>query len=275
MRSPFIAVVALVFALALLAHAGPVIVIDPGHGGEYIAGKSDSTQEGDGASYNNTQTASRKYLEKELTLAYAKAVQKALETDEKAKALGVKVVLTRDVDKHLSAMERAAVAVRESAAVFLSIHFNASMNHRAEGTRMFFVSEAHPDWEFMHFTNQYEARDRRFCDMVCTATAGALQPFGGKPQGRMVYGDVRDRKDGLRMLGFARIDTHLHNATMGLLEVEFMDNPAVEAWLLSDENKARAEKATGEAVAKAIVEWLSLPPEQRDHTAKARKAPER
>ncbi len=265
-------------SLALLHSAlvaGPVVVIDPGHGGELIKGKSDSTQEGDGASWNNTQTASGKVLEKDLILAYSLAVKAALERSETAKALGVKVVLTREDDRHLSAMERAAVAVRESADVFLSIHFNASPTHKAEGTRAFFVSAEHRDWEFMHFTNAYEDRDRKFCERICAATANALQPFGGKPEKRMVYGDVRDRVDGLRMLGFARQDTHLHAAAMGLLEVEFMDNPDVEKWLLSDANKARAEKATAEAIAAAICEWLSLPPAERDHTTKARKAPGR
>jgi N-acetylmuramoyl-L-alanine amidase len=273
MRSIYSALVLLIFITRL--DAGPVVVIDPGHGGELIKGKSDSTQEGDGASWNNTRTASGRPLEKELTLSYSLAVQAAFARSEQAKALGVKVVLTRETDKHLSAMERAAVAVREDADVFLSIHFNASPTHKAEGTRAFFVSAEHPDWEFMHFTNAYEDRDRRFCDTICAATANALQPFGGKPERRMVYGDVRDRKDGLRMLGFARQDTHLHNAAIALLEVEFMDNPDVEKWLLSEENKARAEKAVAEALVKSICDWLSLPPEQRDIVAKARKAPGR
>jgi len=188
--------------------------------------------------------------------------------------LKIRVVLTRDGDVHLSAMERAAIAVRESADVFLSIHFNAA-NGKAEGTRTFFVAADHPDWEFMHFTNAYEARDRRFSELICQQVANALQPFGGKPEKRTTHGDVRDRKDGLRLLGFARQDTHLHNAAMGLLEVEFIDNPAVEAWLVSDANKVNVERAVAEAIVNATCDWLSLPATERDIVEKARKAPGR
>jgi N-acetylmuramoyl-L-alanine amidase len=269
-----LAVVVVVLTTKLPSHAQFTVVIDPGHGGMHVAGKSDSTQEGDGASWNNARTATKKLFEKDLTLSYALAVKQAFERSDRARALKIRVVLTREQDVHLSAMERAAVAVRESADVLLSIHFNAA-NGKAEGTRAFFVSEDHPDWEFMHFTNAYEARDRRFCEMICQHVANALQPFGGKPEKRVVYGDVRDRKDGLRLLGFARQDTHLRNATMGLLEVEFIDNPAVEAWLVSDTNKANVERAAAEGIVSATCDWLSLPPAERDLVPKARKAPGR
>jgi N-acetylmuramoyl-L-alanine amidase len=260
--------------LALFSHAQFTVVIDPGHGGTHIAGKSDSTQEGDGASWNNARTATKKLFEKDLTLSYALAAKQAFERSDRARDLKIRVVLTRDRDVHLSAMERAAVAVRESADILLSIHFNAA-NGKAEGTRAFFVSADHPDWEFMHFSNPYEGRDRRFCEMVCQQVAGALQPFGGKPEKRMVYGDVRDRKDGLRLLGFARQDTHLHNAAISLLEIEFIDNPAVEAWLVSDANKVNVERAAAEGIVNATCDWFSLPAAERDVVQKARKAPGR
>jgi N-acetylmuramoyl-L-alanine amidase len=270
-----LAAVALVLLIAVLpTQAQFTVVIDPGHGGTHIAGKSDSTQEGDGASWNNAKTATKKLLEKDLTLSYALAVKQAFERSERARVLKIRVVLTRDRDVHLGAMERAAVAVRESADMLLSIHFNAA-NGKAEGTRAFFVSADHPDWEFMHFANPYEARDRRFCEMICQSVANALQPFGGKPEKRMVYGDVRDRKDGLRLLGFARQDTHLYNAAIGLLEVEFIDNPDVEAWLVSDASKAIVEKAAAEAIVNATCDWFSLPAAERDFVQKARKAPGR
>ena len=253
-----------------MLRAGFVVVIDPGHGGTAIAGKSDSTQEGDGASWNNARTASGKYLEKELTLSYSLAIKRAFAADARAKELGIKVVLTRETDVHLSAMERAAVAVRESADVMLSVHFNAA-NGKAEGTRVYYSSADHPDWEYMHFANAYEARDRKFCDLVGLHVANAFQPFGGKPEKRLTAGDVKDRKDGLRLLGFVRQDTHMRNAAVGLLEVEFIDNPAVEVWLVSDANKAKVEQAAAEGVVRAVCEWFSQPPEARDVVTKARK----
>ena len=46
-----------------ISFAGFTVVIDPGHGGAAIPGKSDSTQEGDGASWNNAHSATKKLLE--------------------------------------------------------------------------------------------------------------------------------------------------------------------------------------------------------------------
>jgi N-acetylmuramoyl-L-alanine amidase len=257
-----------------LSFAGFTVVIDPGHGGAAIPGKSDSTQEGDGASWNNAHSATQKLLEKDLTLSYALAVKRAIEASAKAREMQIRVVLTRETDVHHSAMERAAVAVRESADVLLSIHFNAA-NGKAEGTRAYYCSAEHPAWQFMHFTNAYEARDKKFCETVAAAVAQSLASFGGKPEKHAVKGDVDDRKDGLRILGYARQDTHLRNAALALLEIEFIDNPDVETWLLSDANKPKTEQAVGEAVTQALCEWFSQPPAARDIVEKARKSPGR
>ena len=183
-----------------LAFAGFTVVIDPGHGGTDVLGKSDSTQEGDGASWNNAYSASRKYMEKELTLSFARAIKQAIEASPQARTLQIRAVLTRDSDVHLSAMERAAVAVRESADVLLSIHFNAA-NGKAEGTRAFYCAAEHPAWQFMHFTNAYEVRDKRFCEAIASEVARALAPFGGKPEKRLVQSDAGARKDGRRHHG--------------------------------------------------------------------------
>ena len=65
-RARFIAVGALVlFFGASLVFAGFTVVIDPGHGGTLVPGKSDSSQEGDGASWNNAHSATKKLLEKD------------------------------------------------------------------------------------------------------------------------------------------------------------------------------------------------------------------
>ncbi len=265
--------IALCFSTSV-AFAAFTVVIDPGHGGTPIPGKTDSTQEGDGASWNNAHSASRKFLEKELTLSFARAIKQAIEASPQARALQIRVVLTRDSDVHLSAMERAAVAVRESADVLLSIHFNAA-NGKAEGTRAFYCAAEHPAWQFMHFTNAYEVRDKRFCEALAAEVAFALAPFGGKPEKRLVQADATDRKDGLRILGYSRQDTHLRNAALGLLEVEFIDNPEVEKWLLSEANKTKVEQATGEAVARALCEWFAPSNQARDLVDKARKSPGR
>ena len=110
--------------------------------------------------------------------------------------------------------------------------------------------------------------------LTCPLTAAGAE-LGGKPEKRVVVEDVSDRKDGLRILGYARQDTHMRNAALGLLEVEFIDNPTVDGWLLSASNKPKTEQAVGEGVVRAICAWLEQPPATRDYVEKARKAPGR
>ena len=86
------------------------IVIDPGHGGHDPArtGKSIS--------------------EAELVLDVALRVEKLLQ-----KVPGTEVILTRRTDEFVPLQERTAIANREGADLFLSIHANASANPSARG----------------------------------------------------------------------------------------------------------------------------------------------
>ena len=78
------------------------ICLDPGHGG------IDS---------GNTQ---RRHQEKRLTLALALAVS------GKLRQAGVKVVMTREADKAVKLSSRAALALRQKADLFVSLHFNSA-----------------------------------------------------------------------------------------------------------------------------------------------------
>ncbi|MEO0416779.1 MAG: N-acetylmuramoyl-L-alanine amidase, partial [Verrucomicrobiota bacterium] len=113
------------------------VVIDPGHGGQMVRGVSDGSQKGYGSSANNATSARYGLLEKNLTLEYSMAAKAAFAASPRAQALGIDVKLTREEDISLSALSRAARAVQASADVFVSIHFNASSSHTAEGTTAF------------------------------------------------------------------------------------------------------------------------------------------
>jgi N-acetylmuramoyl-L-alanine amidase len=95
------------------------IVIDPGHGGH------DPGAKGAGA----TEAA--------LVLDIALRLEKLLE-----KVPGVEVVLTRRTDEFVSLQERTAIANRESADLFLSIHANASNVAQARGIETYFLNFA-------------------------------------------------------------------------------------------------------------------------------------
>ena len=95
------------------------IVIDAGHEGH------DPGAHGNGLN------------EAELTLDVALRVQKLLE-----KQPGVEVVMTRDTDVFIPLQERTAIANREGADLFLSIHANASRNVQARGVETYFLNFA-------------------------------------------------------------------------------------------------------------------------------------
>jgi N-acetylmuramoyl-L-alanine amidase len=95
------------------------VVIDAGHGGH------DPGAQGNGVN------------ESELTLDVATRLGKLLE-----KQPGVEVVMTRDTDVFVPLEERTAIANREGADLFLSIHANASRNPRAQGVETYFLNFA-------------------------------------------------------------------------------------------------------------------------------------
>ncbi len=101
------------------------IVIDPGHGGHDPGAKS------------------RGLSEAELVLDVALRLEKLL-----AKEPGVEVVMTRRSNVFIPLEERTAIANREGADLFLSIHANASRNSKARGVETYFLNFAStPDAE--------------------------------------------------------------------------------------------------------------------------------
>ena len=95
------------------------VVIDAGHGGH------DPGAQGNGVN------------EAELTLDVATRLSRLLQ-----KQPGVEVVMTRDTNTFVPLEERTAIANREGADLFLSIHANASRNPKARGVETYFLNFA-------------------------------------------------------------------------------------------------------------------------------------
>jgi N-acetylmuramoyl-L-alanine amidase len=95
------------------------VVIDAGHGGH------DPGAHGNGIN------------EADLVLDVALRLRKLL-----TEQAGVDVVMTRDTDVFIPLEERTAIANRESADLFLSIHANASRNAKARGVETYFLNFA-------------------------------------------------------------------------------------------------------------------------------------
>lgn len=102
-----------------VGHAGrPIIVIDPGHGGE------------DPGTLGNGELR-----EKDIVLDIAKRLAAILDSRG-----GYDTRLTRKGDYFVSLRKRKSIANEAGGHVFVSIHANSAPNHRACGTEIFFVS---------------------------------------------------------------------------------------------------------------------------------------
>lgn len=121
------ATLAVVFALAPLrsqdvrSQGAPVprstvIVIDAGHGGEDVGVRSPSGVE-----------------EKQLTLEVAQTLKSRIEA-----ALGLRVIMTRDDDRLLTADERAAAANASGGGLFISLHANAAPAAAVSGAEVYY-----------------------------------------------------------------------------------------------------------------------------------------
>lgn len=101
----------------------PLVVIDAGHGGH------DPGASGGGGE-----------REKELTLLLARSLRDALLADGK-----VRVALTRDSDRFLVLEERADIAHRLGADLFVSVHADAAQNEAAQGATVYTLSDKASD----------------------------------------------------------------------------------------------------------------------------------
>jgi N-acetylmuramoyl-L-alanine amidase len=108
----------------------PIVLIDPGHGGRDPGAP--------GISGN--------IREKDLTLAMAKELADLLEQRGR-----VRVALTREDDKYLTLDQRASIARRLQAGLFLSLHMDSAPNPLAKGATVYSLSDVASSAEAARF----------------------------------------------------------------------------------------------------------------------------
>ncbi len=104
------------------------VVIDPGHGGKDPG----------------AITRNGKYKEKNITLSVALKLGNMI----KAKYPDMKVIYTRSTDKYVELSQRAAIANRNKADLFISIHVNSAKATQARGTETFVMGAHKSDDNF-------------------------------------------------------------------------------------------------------------------------------
>jgi N-acetylmuramoyl-L-alanine amidase len=205
------------------------VVIDPGHGGHDPGAKTKGLTEAD------------------LVLDVALRLEKLLSKQD-----GFEVVLTRRLDTFVPLEERTAIANRQGADLFLSIHANASTNTSARGVETYFLNlTANPEAErvaarenaassrsmnqlpdivkAIALNNKIE-ESRDFASMIQTALASQLQKT-----------DSQVRNLGVKQAPFMV----LLGATMPsvLAEISFITNRQEAAMLKTDKYRQRIAEA--------------------------------
>jgi len=108
------------------ARGRPIVVIDAGHGGRDPGAIS----------------VSGEVSEKDLTLALARELRDDLLKDGR-----VRVAMTRNDDRYLTLDQRAAVARRLNAGMFVSLHIDSAPNPLARGATVYSLSDVASDAE--------------------------------------------------------------------------------------------------------------------------------
>ena len=207
------------------------VVIDPGHGGLVDVG---------GSSKNNAVSASG-VLEKNITLRMAFLVRDALAELASVGGHTIKVILTRSTDKNLSLSDRAKVARTNRADILVSIHCNG-FNRTVRGTETLISLKA---------INSNHAADKALAQRVQRAAFNAIKAHdaGAKDRG------VKDQKLG-----------GLNEASLGLktrgcmIELEFIDVPAVDKLLNIGPKSPEVRADIAKAIAGAIIDDLKANP---------------
>jgi N-acetylmuramoyl-L-alanine amidase len=112
------------------ARGRPIVVIDAGHGGRDPG----------------AQSVSGEASEKDVTLALARELR-----DDLVKRGRVRVAMTRDDDRYLKLDDRAAVARRLNAEMFISIHADSAPNPLARGASVYSLSDVASDPDAARF----------------------------------------------------------------------------------------------------------------------------
>ncbi len=228
-----------------VCYAG-VILLDPGHGGEDFGAKVETKA-------TATQPGQTIY-EKDLTL------QVALRIRDELKKLGQQVFLTRSLDRKLTLPERAELADKVQADIFISVHMNSYFHGRSRGLETYYLDNHHDgairkveQAENMVDPNADEVVQKILLDLIIERTVETSKKLGHLVHESIMHKlgpkyKVIDR--GLRPGLFFVLALAKRPAL--LLEMGFMSNPKDLNMLLSEE----FQEQYAQAIAQGIIQYL-------------------
>ncbi len=219
-----------------------IVVIDAGHGGS----KPSGSQKARTLSSPNNARSPGGLLEKDLTLELAQKVIGCLNSLPAARKAGLRAIPTRTGDVNPDFAARAKVAADQGALIFVSIHFNAVPARSAKASGTLGIVQ-------MKSRNPHYQTDVAFASRLTKAANQAIRTW--LPASRALpTGDDHELHGGMGSNLFHQLRAQMKSPiTACFLEVEFMDNPAVEAAILKG-NRSKVFDAVAAALAQSIVE---------------------
>ena len=209
------------------------VVIDPGHGGNSPSGNlKDFT-----LSSPNNATCPSGSKEKDLTLELSKQIRESLKTR------GINCVLTRETDDNPDFRQRADTASDANPDYVVSIHFNASSDHKALGTVAMIQNQKR---------NPNFGNDLRFAKGLTDAVSKTVCRFIEHSKSRVPIDDSH-LHGGAGSDFFHQLSSHenLHKTPKCFLEVEFIDNEDADKKLIACREKAFP------AISESFAEFIS------------------
>lgn len=217
--------------------SGPIVVLDPGHGGGDVGATSAFGGE-----------------EKEITLDIARRVKAILE-----RRYQLKVQLTREDDTFVPLARRTAFANRKEGSVFVSLHVNASENHDADGLEAYYLDNTNDEASRKLAERENGIVPGQAVDDLSFMLSDLIQ--SGKLEDsilltRAVESGIRSKilpaHRGLRSLGvkkapfFVLVGAHM---PCSLVEMFFVDNPTEGRKLQNDTFRSALASGIAEGIA--------------------------
>jgi N-acetylmuramoyl-L-alanine amidase len=217
-----------------IARGRPIVVIDAGHGGRDPGATSVSGQ----------------VREKELTLALAQSLR-----DELVKRGRVRVAMTRDDDRYLTLDDRAAVARRLNAAMFVSVHIDSAANPLARGASVYSLSDVASDAEAARLAARENdgagrepgsgAVDTMLADLAMRSQMSASADLASRLVGKAA-GRVELRPNPHRFAAFHVL--RRAEAPAVLFEAGYLSNADDEVLLRNPDTRSRMVLALAQAI---------------------------
>jgi N-acetylmuramoyl-L-alanine amidase len=212
-----------------------IVVLDPGHGGTQIVG---------GSSPNNAISASG-IKEKKIVLEIAFLLRDTL----RRMAPNISVIMTRETDVNVGISARPAVAARNRADLFLSLHCNG-FNQRARGVETWVRGAGNG--------NVNLAEDKEFAGKIQRRVLEAFRRHDPTTPDRGIKSDD-DREASLGVLNDNSLGTAAANHPIRacLVELEFIDVPRVDQLMNTGPSASAVRADLAKGMATAIIEELT------------------